>query len=273
MSRGWGPRLVVAVLVLWFVMPLVPVVMWSFAERWTFPAVLPQQWGLRGWGLAGEAGVIPAVTRSLVVGSVVAALSVTLGLAAARTLAWPRVPGRSAWRFALGIVLLAPVALPPFALAMGLDVLLLRLQVPGAVALIALLTVFALPYTTYTLRAGFLALDAQIEDQARMLGAGPTRAFLTVTLPALAPAVLPAAFLAFLIGWSDYIVTVVITGGRFTTLPVLLGSAASRTGNEPVLGVLSLVSTALPLAVVLLGGVIMRRTTSRETTVEEGHVS
>ncbi|MGB7448527.1 MAG: ABC transporter permease subunit [Ornithinimicrobium sp.] len=259
-------------LVLWFALPLAPILVWSFADQWSFPAVVPQQWGLRGWGLAGEAGMLAALARSVLLGGVVALLSVTLGLGAARTLAWQRAERGSRWRFAFGVLILAPVALPPFALAMGLDVLLLRLQVPGAVALTLLLTVFALPYTTYTLRAGFLSLDAEIEDQARMLGAGPTRTFLTVTLPALAPALLPATFLAFLIGWSDYIVTVVITGGQFTTLPVLLGSAASRTGNESLLGVLSLVSAALPLAVLLLGGSIMRRTTAREITVEEGHV-
>jgi len=156
---------------------------------------------------------------------------------------------------------------------MGLDVLLLRLQVPDAVALVMLLTVFALPYTTYTLRAGFLAVDAELEDQARMLGAGPWAAFLRVTLPAIAPAVLTATFLAFLIGWSDYVVTVVTAGGRFTTLPVLIGSAASRTGNEALLGVLSLVSVALPVTVVLLSGFIMRRTLTRETTEEERHAS
>lgn len=253
--RALGGWLAAAILLLWFLLPLVPVLAWAFADRWSFPSVLPQQWGLRGWSEAGAAGVGAALARSAVLGLVVAALAVTLGAAAGRALAWR--PSR--WNGPLALSLLAPVALPPFALAMGLDVLLLRLHVPSLVALVGLLTVFALPYTTYTLRAAYTALDRGLEEQARLLGAGPRTAFLRVTVPALAPAIAAAAFLAFLVGWSDYVVTVVISGGQFTTLPLLIGSAASGTGNESVLAVLSLISLAFPLAALLLAGVVQRR--------------
>jgi len=246
---------VVTLLMIWFAVPLVPVLLWAFANQWSFPSVLPDQWGLQGWRDAGDAGVLGAFVRSTVLGVVVATLAVALGAAAGRALAW--APSR--WSSALALTLLAPVALPPFALAMGLDVLLLRLQVPPLVALVALLTVFALPYTTYTLRAAYTALDRGLEEQAWLLGATPTQAYLRVTLPALAPAVAAAAFLAFLIGWSDYVVTVVISGGQFTTLPLLIGSAASRTGNESLLAALSLLSLALPLATLLLAGTMTRR--------------
>ncbi len=245
----------VGLLMLWFAVPLAPVLLWAFADQWSFPAVLPSEWGLRGWRDAGDAGVLGALGRSTVLGAIVAALAVALGAAAGRALAW----APSKWNSVLALALLAPVALPPFALAMGLDVLLLRLRVPSVVALVALLTVFALPYTTYTLRAAYTALDRGLEEQARLLGATPRQAFLRVTLPALAPAVAAAAFLAFLIGWSDYVVTVVISGGQFTTLPLLIGSAASRTGNESLLAALSLLSLALPLATLLFAGAITRR--------------
>ncbi|MGC1208144.1 MAG: ABC transporter permease subunit [Ornithinimicrobium sp.] len=257
-GRRLGARLAVAALLLWFAVPLVPVLTWAFANQWSFPALLPQQWGLRGWAEAGEAGVIAALGRSILLGTVVAILAVALGTAAGRALAW----GRSRWNGALALSLFAPVALPPFARAMGLDVLLLRLQVPSLVALVGLLTVFALPYTTYTMRAAYTALDRGLEEQARLLGASPATAFFRVTLPALAPAVAAATFLAFLVGWSDYVVTVVISGGQFTTVPLLIGSAASRTGNEPSLAVLSLLSLSIPLATLLLAGAIQRRRAS-----------
>ncbi len=249
-------RVAAALLLLWFALPLLPVVLWAFANQWSFPAVLPQQWGTRGWGQAGEAGLFPALLRSTLLGVIVAVLAVTLGAATGRVLAWKR----TRWNGLLALTLLAPVALPPFALAMGLDVLLLRIGVPSLVALVGLMTVFALPYTTYTLRAAYTALDRGLEEQARLLGAGPVSAYLRVTLPALAPAIAAAAFLAFLIGWSDYVVTVVISGGQFTTVPLLIGSAASRTGNEALLAVLSLASL-LPLSVLLGASSFQRRHT------------
>ncbi|MGB3827827.1 MAG: ABC transporter permease subunit [Ornithinimicrobium sp.] len=272
-----GTWLAVVVLLSWFLVPLVPVFVWAVADRWSFPSVLPQQWGLRGWSEASSAGVVSALGRSVLLGTVVAGAAVLLGAMAGRALAWS--PSR--WNGALALSLLAPVALPPFALAMGLDVLLLRLQVPSLVALVGLLTVFALPYTTYTLRAAYTALDRGLEEQARLLGAGPATAFLRVTLPALAPAIAAAAFLAFLVGWSDYVVTVVISGGQFTTLPLLIGSAASRTGNEPLLAALSLLSLAFPLATLLFAGAVQRRQSEptpkhrrplSATTKEHAHV-
>lgn len=276
MTSRVGAGLAVAVLAIWFAVPLAPVVLWAFADQWSFPSALPDQWGLRGWREAGAAGVLGALARSTVLGVIVATLAVVLGAAAGRALAW--APSR--WNSVLALTLLAPVALPPFALAMGLDVLLLRMQVPSLVALVALLTVFALPYTTYTMRAAYTALDQGLEEQARLLGASPTQAFTRVTLPALAPAVAAAAFLAFLIGWSDYVVTVVISGGQFTTLPLLIGSAASRTGNESLLAALSLLSLALPLATLLLAGSMTRRRDSAASdaapappTPERAHVS
>lgn len=254
MTRRAPALIAVAGLSLWFAVPLVPVFLWAFADRWTFPAVLPQQWGLSGWRAAEQAGVPAALGRSTLLGLGVCALAVTLGAAAARALAWTS----SAWNGPLALTLLAPVALPPFSLAMGVDVLLLRLGVPPMVTLVALLTVLALPYTTYTLRAAYIGLDRGMEEQALLLGATHRGAFWRVTVPALAPGLAAASFLAFLIGWSDYVVTLVIGGGQFTTLPLLIGSAASRTGNESSLAVMSLLSLGLPLLTLLMAGAFRR---------------
>ncbi|MEI2691740.1 MAG: ABC transporter permease subunit [Anaerolineae bacterium] len=55
-----------------------------------------------------------------------------------------------------------------------------------------------------------------------MLGAGPWRIFWHVTLPAIFPGVVVAALFAFLISWSQYLLTLLIGGGSVITLPVLL---------------------------------------------------
>ncbi|MGB5952555.1 MAG: hypothetical protein WBG57_08605, partial [Ornithinimicrobium sp.] len=62
---GRVPALIaLTVLTTWFAVPLVPVALWAFADRWTFPALLPQDWGLRGWREAQQAGVPAAFARS-----------------------------------------------------------------------------------------------------------------------------------------------------------------------------------------------------------------
>lgn len=228
----------------WFGLPLVPVLLWAFADRWTYPAVLPRRWGRSGWIAAVDSGAGTAFARSVLLGLAVAALAVPAGTLAARAL----VLGQIRYPGLVSAILLAPIALPPFAIVMGLNVLLLRAGVPGPVGVVGVLAVTALPYTTYPLRVAYGAYDTGFEDEARTLGAGPAAVVRAVQLPILAPALAGAAFLAFLVGWSDYIVTVLMGGGQFVTYPVLVASAASGTGNEPAVAAMSIAALVPPLA-------------------------
>lgn len=247
MSRGPvhpGRRLTGALLIVWLVVPLTPLVMWAVAARWSGTAILPQEVGLRGWREALDLGVVDALTRSAVLGSVVALVATPLGVMAGRALGWklvrrPAVPT---------VVLLGPVVLAPFAVAMGLDIVILRLGVPGEVAVVLVLSVFALPYTTFTMRATFVALDPGLEEQARVLGASARQARRRITLPAATAGLLTATGLAFLVGWSDYAVTLLIGGGQIVTAPLLIGSSAAGSGNDALTSTLAISASVPPLA-------------------------
>jgi putative spermidine/putrescine transport system permease protein len=108
------------------------------------------------------------------------------------------------------------------------------------------------------MRVAYGAYDFGFEDEARTLGASLRAVSWQVRLPLLAPGLAAAAFLAFLVGWSDYIVTLLVGGGRFVTLPILVASAASGTGNEPTVAALSL-SALLPPVVALAAAGALRR--------------
>ncbi len=235
-----------ALLVLWLVIPLTPLVLWAGATRWSGTARLPQDLGVRGWREAVDTGVISALVHSGLLGTAVALIATPLGVMAGRALGWrllrrPALPS---------IVLLGPVVLAPFAVAMGLDVVILRVGIPEEVAVVLVLSVFALPYTTYTMRATYLALDPDLEEQARVLGASPRQARHRVTLPAATAGFVTATGLAFLVGWSDYAVTLLIGGGQIITTPILIGSSAAGSGNDALTSTLA-VSTSLPPLVAL----------------------
>ncbi|MEP7089016.1 MAG: ABC transporter permease subunit [Nocardioidaceae bacterium] len=235
-----------ALLVLWLVIPLTPLLLWAGAARWSGTARLPQDLDLRGWQEALDAGVISALVRSGLLGVAVALIATPLGVMAGRALGWrllrrPALPS---------VVLLGPVVLAPFAVAMGLDVVILRVGVPGDVAVVLVLSVFALPYTTFTMRVTYLALDPALEEQARVLGASAGQARRRVTLPAAAAGLVTATGLAFLVGWSDYAVTLLIGGGQIVTAPMLIGSAAAGSGNDALSSTLA-ISASLPPLVAL----------------------
>lgn len=228
--------------------PLVPLVLWAFADRWSFPSVLPQRWGTRGFAEVLGAQTYAALGRSALVGAAVAVAATTLGVLAGRALGWKLTRRRPATM----LVLVSPVAIPPLAVAMGLDSLALRTGIPELVAVILILTVFALPYTVFTMASRYAATDPAMEEQARLLGATASQALTRVTLPALLPAIATAGFLSFLVGWTDYAVTLLVGGGQLVTAPMLIGSAASAAGNEPVVAVLSVLSVLPPLLLLAL---------------------
>jgi len=239
------PRLTVirALLVFWLVVPLTPLVLWAGASRWSGTVRLPQDFGLRGWQEALDAGVIAALVRSGLLGVAVALIATPLGVMAGRALGWrllrrPALPS---------VVLLAPVVLAPFAVAMGLDVVILRLGIPGEIAVVLVLSVFALPYTTFTMRATYLGLDPDLEEQARVLAASARQARRRVTLPAATTGLATATGLAFLVGWSDYAVTLLIGGGQIVTAPMLIGSAAAGSGNDGLSSTLAISASLPPL--------------------------
>ncbi len=235
-------------LVLWFVVPLVPLVLWVFANRWTFPDVLPQQWGFDGLRSAADAGAGSAFATSTALALSVSIIATPLGALAARALVTGRVhlPG------VVAAILFAPVCLPPFAVALGLDVLVLRSGIASSVAVVAILVVVAIPYTTYVMRVAFGAYDRGYEEEARTLGASRLTVLCRVQVPLLAPALSRAAFLAFLVGWSDYIVTLLIGGGQLITVPILVASFASGTGNDSVIAALSLFALIPPLILLII---------------------
>ncbi|WP_372735359.1 ABC transporter permease [Nocardioides sp.] len=242
------PALVLAgtAALVWLLLPLLPIGLWAGADRWSFPDALPQDWGTRGWSEARGAGLAEALQRSMLLGIAVAAVATPLGAMVGRLLGWrltrhPRV---------VVLALLVPLLLPPFAVSMGLDVIVLRLGVPELVSVVSVLVVFALPYTAYTCAVGYARCSPGIEEQARALGASQRQARRRVTLPAVRSSLVIAALLAFLVGWSDYVVTLLLGGGQLVTAPVLLGAAASGSGNEPAVAALAVATVGPPVLLV-----------------------
>ena len=258
-GRGTGLGVGLGVALGWFLLPLVPLVLWAVAERWSYPAPLPTRWGLDGWRQAARQGVGPAGLRSTLVGLLVAALATPVGAMAG----WALTARSCALTRGAAVVLLAPVAVPPFAVVLGAYGVALRAGLPGSVTLVLVLTVAAVPYTTFVMRAAYAGYDRGHEEAARSLGASPGQTLVRLRLPLTAPALATAAFLAFLVGWSDYVVTLVVGGGQLVTLPLLVGSLSSASGNDAVVAATSLAAVGPPLVLLVATALLARRGAAR----------
>ncbi len=216
-SVGLG-LLVVGILV-----PFVPLALTAVSSGWRYPALVPQTFTGRGVALVfdPDGEVLAALLTSFTIAVTVAVVAALVGLCGGRALGLHRFRGRRLVQF----LLLAPVLVPGFAVTFGLQVFFIRYgladTMPGVVLVHLVPTI---PYVTLVLGATFASFDVSYEEQARVLGAGPVRTFVSVTLPAIRPGLCVAALFAFLISWSEYVLTLLIGGGTIRTLPLLLFS-------------------------------------------------
>jgi putative spermidine/putrescine transport system permease protein len=222
--------------------PVGTVLVGSVASRWFWPAVLPAEWTLRAWNyvVSGSGGIGGALLTSSGLALTVAALALALALPAARALALHTFRGKRVVLFAL----LLPMLAPPLAAAMGLHAVFLRAGLadsfPGVV-LVHLIS--AVPYATLVLTGTFSGFDPDWEAQAKTLGGSPWSVWTRITLPAIAPGIALAGVLAFVVSWSQYVLTLLVGGGRVLTVPLVL-VAFQRGGDEAVAAALSIVFVA-----------------------------
>lgn len=245
-TRQW---LLLGAMLVGLTAPLLPLVIWSFAHRWYFPALLPTEWSQRAWGYVfSEASQVgTALWNSVRVATAVTALSALIGLPAGRALGLYEFRGKTAVLF----LILAPTIMPVIAVAMGIHVAFLRWGLADTllgVVLVHLIPV--MPYMVLTLTSTFANYDLGYEAQARTLGARPWQVWWHITLPTIWPGLMVGSLFAFIISWSQYLLTLLVGGGRVLTLPVLL-FAFANSGDNAITAALSLVFIAPALLLFL----------------------
>jgi raffinose/stachyose/melibiose transport system permease protein len=118
-------------------------------------------------------------------------------------------------------------------------------------ALIGPYTAFGLAFGTYIMKGFFQGLPRELEEAARLDGAGEFRIFAWVMLPLTRPALATVAIFIFLQNWNEFLFALTfITEGRMRTLPTGIYALLSSEfyGNYPILAA-SLVLFSVPVLV------------------------
>ena len=161
------------------------------------------------------------LTQTLTQATLGTAVCVALGIPGALVLYRRSFPGRDLLR---GVVTV-PFVLPSVVVGVAFHALVTRggpleaLGLDGTLtAVVAALAFFNYGLVARTVGTMWSRLDPRAVEAARALGASPMRAFATVTLPALAPAIASAASLTFLFCATAYGVVLVLGGVGIGTI-------------------------------------------------------
>jgi ABC-type spermidine/putrescine transport system permease subunit II len=116
---------------------------------------------------------------------------------------------------------LVPLVMPTMILAIGLYQVFASLHLIGTLLGLTLAyTVLGLPVVILSVTAGLQTVDERLEQAARSLGAGPVRAFMDVTVPAIKTSIIGGAIFAFITAFDEVVIAIFLSGTNAVTLPL-----------------------------------------------------
>ncbi len=240
--------------------PIAVLVVYSFnASR------LVTVWG--GWStrwyatLLQDGALVDAALVSLRVGVVSATLATVLGTLAAVALTRG---GRFRLRAPLAALVYAPIVMPEVITGLTLLLLFVAVGLDRGVWTVTLAHVtLTMCFVTLVVQARLAAFDWSLEEAAMDLGCPPLRAFRTVTLPLIWPAVASGWMLAFTLSLDDLVIASFVTGPGATTLPIRIYSDV-RLGVKPEINAICTVMIALVATVLVAASLLTRRMAARD---------
>lgn len=201
------------------VLPLLIVVLWSVADNWRYPQLLPEAFSTRALDGVLTTQTLILTFSSLLLSCGVGLLSTAVGFFTARALVFYEFRLKKLVRF----LNLLPLMIPATAFAMGAHVLFIQLGLSDTVLGVVLIhLVCGLPYSVNIMTDVSQSVGNRLQEQAMCLGANPVRAFLNTDYFALIPGFVTSFCMAYIVSFSQYFITLIIGGGAVKTLSVVM---------------------------------------------------
>ncbi len=168
------------------------------------------------------------LTNSLVVAGTATVVSLLSGAMAGYAFARLHFPGRNLLFFLVLATLMIPTEMTIVPLFIGF----LRLKLVDSYAAFILPSIASV-FSVYLFRQFFLSLPREIEDAARVDGAGRFRVFFSIALPLARPAVIAAAILLFTTNWNAFLWPLLVAFSEdMKTLPVGMATFSPTVGGQ-----------------------------------------
>jgi len=123
-------------------------------------------------------------------------------------------------------------------------------------ALVSTFLIVSLPLIIWLMITFFDDVPVDLEEAARIDGAGEAEAFLKIVIPLSTPGIVASAILAFIFSWNQFLFALVLSGPHTQTVPVAVFNFI--TYGEIDYGGLAAAAVLITLPVVLLSLFIQR---------------
>jgi putrescine transport system permease protein len=240
-------------------LPIVILVIYSFnASR------LVTVWG--GWSLRWyteffhDRAMLDAALMSFRVAAASATMAALLGTLAAVALSRGE---RFAGRTLFSGMLYAPLVMPEVITGLSLLLLFVAFNAERGFWTVTIAhTTLTMCFVAVVVQSRLGSLDRGLEEAAMDLGCGPVRAFVTVTLPLIAPAIAAGWMLAFTLSLDDLVIASFTTGPGSVTLPIRIYSEV-RLGVKPEINAICALVIGLITMVIVVASLVSKLSNAR----------
>ncbi|MGR5177694.1 ABC transporter permease [Vibrio parahaemolyticus] len=225
-------------------------ILWTFAQRWRFPDVVPSQYTVRFWQYewSSMSGVI---TQSLIIAIIAATIALLFAIIGHEY--------RSKYRLQIpGFIIAIPMLLPQLSILFGLQVMTLLLSDQHYLFWVCWSHVFfAFPFVYLSLDGPWRGFNKHYTQVSLSLGKSPLQTWLRIKLPLLFPAIVFAWAIGASVSLAQYLPTLVLGAGRISTITTE-AVALSSGFDRRVTAIYALFQALLPLVFFSLAILISR---------------
>jgi len=220
-------RIYAGLAVLYMLIPIVVIAVFSFAEtpKDKLNFAISNGFTLEYWQ---HAFAIQELNDALRTSLELAALATVISTAIGTLMALALVRYDFFGRRASNLLIILPMATPEIVMGASLLSLFIFYSAPlGFTTLLIAHVMFCISFVVVVVRSRLIGFDRSLEEAARDLGATPVQTFRYVTLPLILPGVFAAALLAFALSIDDFVISN-FNSGTTVTFPLYVFGVALR---------------------------------------------
>lgn len=186
-------------------------IIWTVAQRWRFPDLLPSRYSNHFWQLEWSS-IVSTINQSLIIAVLTATITLVLALLAHEY----RIKYK--WQIP-GYVIAIPMLIPQLSILFGLQVATLYLSSDSYFLWVSWAHVFfSFPFVYLALDGPWRSFDTGLTRVALSLGKSPLQAWLKVKMPILLPAIVFAWAVGVSVSLAQYLPTLMLGAGRINTI-------------------------------------------------------
>ncbi|WP_288427454.1 ABC transporter permease [uncultured Agrobacterium sp.] len=237
--------------------PLALMFLWSVADGWAPPLLVPKDYtGARWISVLSDNTLIQATINSIFIAIVVTFSTAAIALPTAWAMA--RFPFRL--KRLVEIFILAPIIIPGLVVAVGIGKIFLLMGLSYSVLGVILVQIVGtLPLMIRLMSAALETIPDDLIHAARSLGAGTVGIVLHIVLPLAVPGLLAGGLMSFIGSFEEFDKSFIVGAPVVQTLPIKLYMYLDPYSMQlPLASIVSFILLLPALIVFIIAGRILR---------------